>query len=120
METTQRTCLECKDVLRGRSDQKFCSDACRNTYNNRMNSDSTSLVRNINNALRRNRRILHSSFERKKTKITREVLLEKGFSFNYFTHIYTTKKGSTYYFCYEYGYLILDEGVYLIVKDLKE
>lgn len=120
METTQRTCIECNEVLRGRSDQKFCSDACRNTYNNRLNSDSTALVRNINNTLRRNRRILMAFYDRKKTKITREILLEKGFIFHYFTHIYTTKKGSTYYFCYDYGYLILDEGLYFIVKDLKE
>lgn len=120
MDTAQRTCAECNEILHGRSDQKFCSDACRNTYNNRLNSDSTALVRNINNTLRRNRRILMAFYDRKKIKVTREVLLEKGFIFNYFTHIYTTKKGSTYYFCYDYGYLILDEGLYFIVKDLKE
>jgi hypothetical protein len=120
MDTEKRTCLECHDILRGRADQKFCSDACRNTFNNRANSDSTALIRNINNALRRNRRILMDFSERKKTKLSRELLFEKGFSFHYYTHIYTTKKGATYHFCYDYGYLLLDDGKYFIVKDLKE
>lgn len=120
METTQRTCLECNDTLRGRADQKFCSDACRNTYNNRMNSDSTSLIRNINNCLRKNRRILMGLHEKNKTKVKRETLLSKGYNFSYFTHSYSSKKGNHYCFCYDYGYLILDDGLFFIVKDLNE
>ena len=34
----EKRCLECNDVLHGRSDKKFCSDACRNTYNNKKKS----------------------------------------------------------------------------------
>ena len=36
----ERKCLECGTVLKGRSDKKFCSDYCRNTYNNKVNRDS--------------------------------------------------------------------------------
>ena len=65
-------------------------------------------------------KILINFFELKKTKVLRETLIQKGFDFNYFTHIYTTKKGTSYYFCYDYGYLILEDGYYFIVKDLNK
>ena len=118
----KRKCLECKEPIIGRSDKKFCSDQCRNSFNNKQNSDSTNLVRNINNALRRNRRILQEMNPNDKAKVHKDKMLEKGFNFNYFTSIYITKKGATYYFCYEYGYLQLEERYYFLVinKRLKE
>jgi len=118
----KRKCLECKELITGRSDKKFCSDQCRNLYNNRQNSDSTNLVRNINNSLRKNRRVLQELNPTDKAKVHKDKMLEKGFNFNFFTSTYTTKKGATYYFCYEYGYLQLDDGFYFLVinKRLKE
>jgi hypothetical protein len=118
----KRKCLECKDLITGRSDKKFCSDQCRNLYNNRQNSDSINLVRNINNSLRKNRRVLQELNPTDKAKVHKDKMLEKGFNFNFITNIYTTKKGATYYFCYEYGYLQLDDGFYFLVinKRLKE
>jgi predicted nucleic acid-binding Zn ribbon protein len=118
----KRKCLECKEPVTGRTDKKFCSDQCRNLFNNRQNSDSTNLVRNINNVLRKNRRILQELNPSDKAKVRKDKMLERGFNFNYFTSVYTTKKGTIYYFCYEYGYLQLDEGYYFLVinKRLKE
>ena len=113
-------CLECGDKLIGRADKKFCSDQCRNTFNNRNNSDANNLVRNINNTLRKNRRILVDLNPNDKTKTSRDKLLSKGFSFNYFTHTYETKTGSIYHFCYEMGYLELENNEILIVKRDKE
>lgn len=111
-----RQCKECGEVLRGRADQKFCSDQCRNAFNNRQNSDANNLVRNINNTLRRNRRILDTLNPGEKTKTSREKLLQKGFDFQYSTHQYQTKNGSVYHFCYELGYLLLDADEVLIVR----
>ena len=71
-------CLECGDKLIGRADKKFCSDQCRNAYNNRNNSDANNLVRNINNTLRKNRRILVELNPKDKTKTSRDKLLSKG------------------------------------------
>lgn len=117
METVEsRKCKECGDKLLGRADQKFCSDQCRNAYNNKQNSDANNLVRNINNSLRRNRRILDNLCLGEKTKVTKEKLLQKGFTFTYFTHLYETKNGSVYHFCYEMGYLILGDEELLIVR----
>ena len=53
-----KTCLECGEKIVGREDKKFCSDGCRNAYNNKINKDSTNFMRNINNKLRKNYRIL--------------------------------------------------------------
>lgn len=112
----ERGCKECGDKLTGRADQKFCSDYCRNAYNNRINSDTKNLIRNTNNQLRKNYRILESLEPDPTTKTTREKLLTKGFDFNLITSIYTTKKGQTYFFVYDYGYLPLKEDYFAVVK----
>ncbi|MEJ7681266.1 MAG: hypothetical protein WKG06_26145 [Segetibacter sp.] len=107
-----------QQTLKGRTDKKFCDDLCRNSYNNKLNSDSNAYVRNINNILRRNRRILEESLSAsdEMAKITKQKMQERGFQFKYFTHTYTNKKGNVYYFCYEYGYLLLEGDWVLIVK----
>lgn len=118
METNEKKCIECNKPLKGRADKKFCDDLCRNSYNNKLNSDSNSYVRNINNNLRKNRRILEETLPltEEMAKITRSKLLERGFQFKYFTHTYSNKKGNVYYFCYEYGYLLLEGDWVLVVK----
>jgi len=116
MHTTQRNCLECGDELKGRKDQKFCSDYCRNTHNNRLNEDVTNQVRRINRILRKNRRILSTLNPMGKRTIDGLILAEEGFNFHYFTTIYSTQKGSQYYFCYDQGYLKLDGDRYMLVQ----
>ena len=113
----KRLCLECGEEIRGRVDKKYCSDHCRNAYNNKINKDSKNLIRNINNRLRKNYRVL-DSFQLKegKTKTTRTRLIDRGFDFEFITNLYTTKKGTTYYFVYDLGYLPLDNDYYMIVK----
>ncbi|WP_340066403.1 hypothetical protein [Ascidiimonas aurantiaca] len=111
-----RNCLECEEKLVGRIDKKFCSDYCRNAYNNRINKDSKNLIRNINNRLRKNYRILESLNPDGKTTTPKIRLLDKGFDFEYFTNIYTTKNGTSYYFIYDMGYRPLDNDLYMIVK----
>lgn len=112
----KRKCSECGEPLRGRSDQKYCSDYCRNTANNRLNRDGKALVRNINNRLRKNWRILNQLNPNQKSKTSRNKMLAMGFDFNFFTSTYTTKKGTVYYFVYDQGYLPLDNEYYALVK----
>jgi hypothetical protein len=117
--TEKRKCLECGEEFSGRIDKKFCSDMCRNAYNNRLNSDTSNLVRNINGILRKNRRILMEFNTDGKARIHKKKLLEKGFDFNYFTSIYKTQKGAIYYFIYEQGYLALENDFYFLVINQK-
>ena len=89
---------------------------CRNNYNNRLNSEVTNYVRNLNNILRKNRRILLELIPADgKISVHKDKLANKGFNFNYFTHLYTTQKGNAYRFVYEYGYLALDNDFYMLV-----
>ncbi len=109
-------CLECNDTFVGREDKKFCCDNCRNAYNNKRNKDQNNLMRNINNKLRKNYRILCTLNPSEKTKTSRSRLISKGFDFNFFTSIYTTKSGNTYYFLYDQGYIELDNDIFVLVK----
>lgn len=117
-ENQTATCQTCQKPIRGRSDKKFCNDYCRNTFNNNLKASANNLVRNINNTLGKNRRILESLFEKEEeiTKTTKEKLLQKGFQFKFFTHTYINKKGNVYFFCYDLGYLPLERDWYLLVK----
>lgn len=111
-----KQCPECGEQIKGRADKKFCSDLCRNAYNNKLNSDTNNYVRNVNNILRKNRRILQELIPEQTAKATKTKLLHKGFNFQYYTNDYTTKKGATYFFCYEYGYLPLDNDFFFLVR----
>ncbi|MCW3075020.1 MAG: hypothetical protein JWP69_2089 [Flaviaesturariibacter sp.] len=116
-ETSTKTCLSCTKTLHGRIDKKFCNDYCRNNYNNGLKSGSNTTVRNINNALLKNRRILETILGGEEmAKTTKERLLQQGFLFKYSTHTYTNKKGNVYHFCYECGYLPLEGDWLLVVK----
>jgi predicted nucleic acid-binding Zn ribbon protein len=111
----EKNCLECGEKILGRADKKYCSDPCRIDYNNRLNSNETNYVRNVNNILRKNRRILLDLNTTGKSRVSRERLSEKGFDFNYYTSTYITKEGSQYLYCYEQGYLAVDKNYYLLV-----
>jgi hypothetical protein len=117
-----KNCLACGKPLKGRIDKKFCDDYCRNNYNNQLKTADSGIVRLINNTLAKNRRILQSILpgDKETIKATRDNLLLKGFSFTHITHTYTTKTGKTYFYCYDYGYLPLDNDWYLVVKRKEE
>jgi len=111
-----KVCLECGGKVIGREDKKFCEDSCRNAYNNKINKDSTNYMRNINNKLRKNYRILCELNVEGKSKATKTRMLNKGFDFNYMTNILRTKSGNIYYFIYDQGYMVLDNDFYMLVK----
>lgn len=111
-----KKCLECDAPVKGRVDKKFCTDYCRNSYNNRVNKDSKNLIRNINNRLRKNYKILSDLNITGKTKVSRTKLYDKGFDFNFFTSIYKTKTGNTYLYIYDEGYLALENEMFLLIK----
>lgn len=114
----EKTCLECHSPIKGRADKRFCDDACRNAYNNRLNSDQNNYVRTINNALRKNRRVLSNFLgDEKMVKIRKDKLIAEGLKLEYHTHHLHTAKGHIYVFCYEYGYLPLENDIFLVVKD---
>lgn len=109
-------CLECDSAFHGRADKKFCTDHCRTSYHNKLNSDTNNYMRNINNILRKNRRILLKINSGKTVKVRKTDLLELGFKFNYFTNEFVTQSGKRYRFCYDQGYLLLDNNKIALVR----
>lgn len=109
-------CINCSEEFVGRSDKKFCSDQCRNAFNNKITRQNEKVILDINKILRRNRKILMQFNPEGKTTIRKEYLVKLGFNFNYHTHTFNTKNNNNYKFCYEYGYLELDEDKILIIN----
>ncbi|RZK02637.1 MAG: hypothetical protein EOO43_23320 [Flavobacterium sp.] len=112
----EKLCLDCGQIIKGRSDKKFCDDQCRNNYNNKLKMEDSSVVKQINGILKKNRAILQKLNPDGKLKINKDKLVRLGFNFSYFTHVYETYKGAVYFFCYEYGYLKLENDDLLLVK----
>lgn len=119
MNTGTRNCPTCGKTVKGRADKKFCDDYCRNNYNNQLNSDGVNYVRNVNNILRRNRRILEETMEgvEKATARSKAELAKKGYRFDYFTSIFTNKEKETYYYCYDYGFKEIEFDKCIIVRN---
>ncbi len=113
----KRECLECGEPLRGRADQKFCNDLCRNAYNNKKFGAATNYMRKINRILKKNHAILKGLNPEGKTVTLKTILENHDFNFNFFTHIYTTRNGRVYYFCYDQGYAELENSKYMLVKN---
>jgi hypothetical protein len=110
-----KLCYECGTEIKGRVDKKFCDDSCRSAFNNKINNENNALVKKVNKILRKNRTILFALNPDGKAKTNKSHLMRAGFNFEYFTHTYTTKEGKTYYFCYEQGYLPLENDWYFLV-----
>ncbi len=120
METTteSKMCLCCSKKINGRADKKFCDDFCRNTYNNRLKGNINNVIRNVNGALTKNRRILESLLPESEMHkfVTKEKLVKLGYRMKYHTHVVNNQKGQTYFFCYDHGYKEADGGNVMIVR----
>ena len=112
----ERKCLECGEPLRGRADQKFCNDLCRNAYNNKKLGKATNYMRKVNRILKQNHAILCDLNPDEKSITFRSVLEKQGFQFDYHTHVYTTRNGRVYYFIYDQGYSELENNKFVLVK----
>jgi hypothetical protein len=93
---------------------KFCSDGCRNAYNNKINKDSNNYMRNTNNKLRKNYHYQNLILKENQNNLSQ--INKQGFWFWIFTNILKTKTGNTYYFLYDQGYMLLDNDFYILVK----
>ncbi len=102
----------------GRTDKKFCTDACRNVWNNKHRVVISPAVRFINRVLRRNHDILALFFHGDCTtaKARKAQLSALGFNFRYCTAVSRKKNGNTLYYCYEFSYCRLEGDWYCIKR----
>ena len=112
----KRVCPQCGDPVYGRIDKKFCSDQCRNAYNNKNLGYTNNYIRTVNSILRKNRKILEDLTPKGKAKVHLNQLKKQGYNFDYFTNQYITRNGNVYFFCYEYGYLKLENDFFALVQ----
>lgn len=110
------TCLQCDQTLFGRKDKKFCNDFCRNTFNNNLNNDKVEIVRNVNNRLRKNNRILKSLLDVGANSVSKNQLSLSNFDFRYITNVNDSNAGTIYY-VYDVGYQMLDDENYLLFQE---
>jgi hypothetical protein len=113
---TDRKCLECFEQLRGRTDQKFCSDQCRSAYNNKQYVESNTVIRMVNRILKKNYSILNSLNTEGKTTATINDLQKIGYRFDYFTYTCTTRNSKINNFCYDLGYREQENNKVVLVK----
>lgn len=73
-------------------------------------------MRNINNRLRKNYRILELLHANDSQKVTRSQLIEMGFHFGYITSCCSTHNGHVRSFVYDHGYQVINEEWYALVK----
>jgi hypothetical protein len=112
-----RFCLLCNHQLKGRTDKKFCNDACRSQYHHMHKAELHPSIQKINKILLHNRSVLSLFLEgQDMVKVSRDKMLMAGFSFDYSTHHFTNRKGCTYQFVYDLGYLDLQNHL-LIVRE---
>ncbi len=109
-------CIECGEKLKGRIDQKYCSEYCKSSfhYQNNKEKAASTYVR-IDTALKQNRRILKKYNLSGLSQIRNELLVNEGFDFKYYTHTWNAKNGNLYHFCYEYGFRDLMDGKYMLI-----
>lgn len=108
-------CLECGIGIIGRTDKKFCSDNCRNHYNNALHKQRNATLTIINKKLKKNATILGRLAGYGVYHIKTKVLLDEGFDFEFFTHQLTAPDGKKYKYCYNYGYhMVNTEDIILI------
>mgnify|MGYP002146781132 FL=1 len=105
MET--RKCTRCEKTIIGRSDKRFCSDACRIDYHNQQRRELYEGRKHIHQTINRNRQVLQSLYERGALVLTQEELLANGFSFSGITGI-ACEKSHLELFCYDFR--ILQKG----------
>ena len=118
MVIEKKFCKVCQEAIHGRSDKQYCSDYCRAQFYNRQHAEFSNFVRRVNYTIRKNRTILSGLNPKGRSKAHRMQLIDAGLNFDYFTNVYRTQSGKTYYFCYDQGYVELEDDYYaLVIKE---
>ena len=97
-------CLECGDVLYGRSDKKFCDATCRNAWHAHIRSGKR-VARSITlNGLAKNYRILEDLLRLKQSSCPMDSLIQLGFNPGLVTHQAEKKGRHLEYRCFDLAY----------------
>lgn len=111
---THRTCPECGGRVVGRSDKRFCSDACRGAFHYRGHAAHYRPIKRIQYRLRRNHEVLRRCAEAGERTWRLDELSGAGIDLRYHTHRVETRDGPVL-FCYDHG-VCIDGDVARIIR----
>jgi hypothetical protein len=120
LKKKMKTCLQCNDTFRGRSDKKFCNDYCRNAYNNQQKKSAPSHQRILHQRLQRNHALLCRYLPEKNVGpicINKNRLTNDGFVWRYCTESRLVNNRNVLYGCYEFRYFSLNERYLILLKE---
>ncbi|MFT7085869.1 MAG: putative nucleic acid-binding Zn ribbon protein [Vicingaceae bacterium] len=104
-----KNCPICNSQIKGRKDKIFCSPNCKSIQQYEVKREKEQLFFQVDAQLKANRKILKKYNKTGKTTLRRQVLHQEGFDPNYFTHFRKTAAGDVYFYCYDYGFLKIEE-----------
>jgi hypothetical protein len=106
-----KRCLECNEVLIGRSDKKFCNPYCKSSYyyNKRIKTENK-IFTEVDKILKKNRKILKQYNKAGKSTVIKSKMISEGFNPKYFTNYWRAQNKNIYFFCYEYGFMEKQEN----------
>ncbi|MBO4447261.1 MAG: hypothetical protein J5764_03950 [Bacteroidales bacterium] len=97
-------CLECGEILYGRSDKKFCGATCRNAWHSHFRSGKR-LARSLTlNGLTKNYKILEDLISLKQKSCPLDSLTVLGFNPELITHQAVKNGRHTEYRCFDIAY----------------
>lgn len=112
----QKTCLNCQEKLTGRSDKKFCNEACKNEHNNRAYGVRKRVAdTGLYSSIKKNREVLAGLFANGIREINARDLECFGFSFNSISGVQVPDDGALLLLCVDFG-LLPQGSTFLIVK----
>lgn len=114
-----KRCPVCKTEVKGRADKIYCSQTCKSSHQYESRTMKESFFLQVDRQLKTNRKILKRYNQTGYTTLRKKVLLELGFNPRYFTHYWKNQKGQVYLFCYDFGFLEIEQQgkkKYLLVE----
>ena len=112
------TCILCGKQIVGRTDKKYCSITCKNTFNYKRRSKTKSATQAIDTILHKNREILNviMGTKRKQMQVVKTELIQMGFQSEYITGFYTNSRGKLYHYVYDFAWMEFTGNKILVYK----
>lgn len=123
-----KNCEYCDQILHGRSDQRFCNDTCRNSYNRKTRAmEKTPMHPNakaIFDIIKKNYELLKQALpgtvQDGETRLLDEhVFFACGINTRYFTSTHTDKDGILWYCVFDRCYSVV-HGSFVMVRDMPD
>lgn len=115
-EQERLECLECgKEIQYGRSDKKFCCEACKNKYHNNRHKYSRNMHFKVLNGIEKNYDILCKLHRSHVMSIDIGDLVALGFKTEYSTGYRKSNRHDEYH-CFEFKYYITRNRLFGLQK----